>query len=604
MSLQRIPAIILCLVLLMLISTKVWAQRETARHSHRAMDDIEAAYQEGSISLDQKVLYKFYAGLKQEKLPSQFKIPGLEFIKCGTPANIDFLKYKNELSPSTVSEIENLNRQSATQAEELHLSPSGKFMFHYETTGTNAIPLEDANGNNVPDYVEWAAAAADSTWRHEVNNLGYTDPIESTPYNIYFQNFNFYGLTSPGNSTYPCESQDKTCIYLHNNYINFPPNTDPEGNEIGALKVTVAHELKHAIQYANSEWYTSVSGSPHNLDWSEMDATFMEEVVYDNVNDYYNYFRGSSSSNIFESTNHSIPVAYDGVSWFIYFDEQFGSGFWVNVWSRVRQRFEEQQQISSRNYLSMKEALVLTLEEDFGTSLPYVFSESHLWHFASGPNNSSPDYGFEEREEYPNPTVNQSYTGKDSSATAITLGGFNANYIVLNPGLEEEGFIRIEMARSNLDTGIGLIAYLKDGTTEQQIFTGGTALNLAFQTPWQWTDINRVGIVVTNGSENINDSYSIKITSDIPDEISLSQNYPNPFNPGTFIPFNLSEETRVQIKIYDITGRLVTTLLDEERPAGFYFDVRFNGSNLASGVYFYQLITDQKVLSKKMTLIK
>jgi hypothetical protein len=252
----------------------------------------------------------------------------------------------------------------------------------------------------------------------------------------------------------------------------------------------------------------------------------------------------------------------------------------------------------------MKEALVLTLEEDFGTSLPYVFSESHLWHFASGPNNSSPDYGFEEREEYPNPTVNQSYTGKDSSATAITLGGFNANYIVLNPGLEEEGFIRIEMARSNLDTGIGLIAYLKDGTTEQQIFTGGTALNLAFQTPWQWTDINRVGIVVTNGSENINDSYSIKITSDIPDEISLSQNYPNPFNPGTFIPFNLSEETRVQIKIYDITGRLVTTLLDEERPAGFYFDVRFNGSNLASGVYFYQLITDQKVLSKKMTLIK
>ncbi|NGP77637.1 T9SS type A sorting domain-containing protein [Balneolaceae bacterium YR4-1] len=580
MSLQRIPTIILCALLLILAATEVRAQQPVDSHSHRIMHDIDKAYRDGRINLDQKILYKFYAGLKKEKLPSEFTIGDQEYVKCGTPAQVDFIKHKNQLSESTVTEIETLTGTSVTQAQETYLSPSGMFLFHYETSGTDAVPLDDTSpANGIPDYVEQAGIAADSSWRHQIATLNYSDPIiPGDPYDIYFRNFGFYGQTAiSGNTTY---------IEVHNNFQNFPPNTDPEGNPIGALKVTIAHELKHAIQYVATEW----AGESDR--WVEMDATLMEEVVYDNVNDYYNYLNNSSS--IFENPQNSFyPGSYFHVSWALYFEEKYGPDFWPQVWDRLQQ---------NPTGTRFTEAIQSVLGSADIFQRDYI--ESHLWHLAAGQLNSVDNYGFEERTLYPNPTIKERFSGKDSTTTSVGLQKFAANYIELSPGQESEGFIRVELSRSNASTGLGLIAYLKDGSTEQQIMTGGGNQGIVQQTPWEWSSISRLGIVIGNGNENLGDSYRLKVTSDIPEAISLIQNYPNPFNPGTVIPFNLSTQSRVQLKVYDITGRLVSTLVDEERPAGFYRDVRFNGSNLASGVYFYQLVTDQKVLVKKMTLIK
>lgn len=94
-----------------------------------------------------------------------------------------------------------------------------------------------------------------------------------------------------------------------------------------------------------------------------------------------------------------------------------------------------------------------------------------------------------------------------------------------------------------------------------------------------------------------------EIEADIPDQIFLSNNYPNPFNPSTTIAFGLSEESDVILDVFDMLGRKVQTLIDRRIPAGTY-DVRFNASTLASGVYIYRLKTNNKVLSKKLTLIK
>jgi hypothetical protein len=84
---------------------------------------------------------------------------------------------------------------------------------------------------------------------------------------------------------------------------------------------------------------------------------------------------------------------------------------------------------------------------------------------------------------------------------------------------------------------------------------------------------------------------------------SLSQNYPNPFNPATTINYQLPERSQVTIKVFDILGREVATLVNEEKPAGKY-NVEFNASDLSSGVYFYQLKTNLFIQTKKMLLIK
>lgn len=94
-----------------------------------------------------------------------------------------------------------------------------------------------------------------------------------------------------------------------------------------------------------------------------------------------------------------------------------------------------------------------------------------------------------------------------------------------------------------------------------------------------------------------------EIEADIPEQIYLNNNYPNPFNPSTTIAFGLSEESDVILDIYDVLGRRVQTLIDQRMPAGTY-DVRFKAGTLASGVYIYRLKTDNKVYSKKLTLIK
>jgi exonuclease III len=90
-----------------------------------------------------------------------------------------------------------------------------------------------------------------------------------------------------------------------------------------------------------------------------------------------------------------------------------------------------------------------------------------------------------------------------------------------------------------------------------------------------------------------------------PSELSfnLFQNYPNPFNPGTIIRYQLAASSLVLLKVYDILGREVITLVNEEKPAGEY-KVEFNAKNLSSGVYIYRLSTQEYNASKKLTIIK
>jgi hypothetical protein len=84
---------------------------------------------------------------------------------------------------------------------------------------------------------------------------------------------------------------------------------------------------------------------------------------------------------------------------------------------------------------------------------------------------------------------------------------------------------------------------------------------------------------------------------------SLNQNYPNPFNPTTMIEFHLEENSHVFLQIYNIEGRLVSTLIDKKMTIGNH-RVEFNANNLANGIYIYQIKVGKFQDSKKMILLK
>jgi hypothetical protein len=110
-----------------------------------------------------------------------------------------------------------------------------------------------------------------------------------------------------------------------------------------------------------------------------------------------------------------------------------------------------------------------------------------------------------------------------------------------------------------------------------------------------WLDANMPGKVIQ--------STGVQGPVAVPKDFVLSQNYPNPFNPTTVINYQLPVTSRVVVKVYDMLGREVATLVNEVKSAGYY-SVDFNASALSSGIYFYRITAGAFTQSKQMMLIK
>jgi hypothetical protein len=114
--------------------------------------------------------------------------------------------------------------------------------------------------------------------------------------------------------------------------------------------------------------------------------------------------------------------------------------------------------------------------------------------------------------------------------------------------------------------------------------------------PSQWAGVWRrpLSEMITDVDEN---------NSHLPQDYNLSQNYPNPFNPSTKIKYSIPQLSQVQIKVFDLLGNEIETLINKEKPAGTY-EITWGAENLASGVYIYQLRAGDFVQTNKMLLLK
>lgn len=125
------------------------------------------------------------------------------------------------------------------------------------------------------------------------------------------------------------------------------------------------------------------------------------------------------------------------------------------------------------------------------------------------------------------------------------------------------------------------------------IINAGT--DIGFEYNGSAPDLGAIETNVTTGLENENGS--------VPEKMLLNQNYPNPFNPTTNIIYEVPNSGNVKITIYDSSGRNIETLLNETKNSGTY-QLQFDGSNLASGIYFYRLQVNGNSVIKKMILLK
>jgi hypothetical protein len=129
--------------------------------------------------------------------------------------------------------------------------------------------------------------------------------------------------------------------------------------------------------------------------------------------------------------------------------------------------------------------------------------------------------------------------------------------------------------------------------------TGTLYLNLqVLNTPFGRDPIDSLQVRFNNWLTSIKN-----ISSEIPDDYFLSQNYPNPFNPVTVIRYSLTTSGEISLRLYDVLGKEVVTLLNEKQNAGTY-EVSWEASNFPSGMYYYKIQTSEFSETKRMVLLK
>lgn len=549
-----------------------------AQQERISFSKIIAEYNDGIVSVDEAY----------NKMIIELEKPGI--IKCSTPVYMFAHKHQAVLTNSTAHLRNRLKNNSVSES---YTSPTGKFKLVYETTGSNAVPSGDENSNGIPDYVEWTAQAADSSYNYLVGTLGFSDPIPvGSVYEVFFEDLNgTYGVTY----TYNNPGGPGTKIVMENDFAGFPDNLDPDGSQRGAIRATMAHEFKHAIQYQQNGF------SGDSDAWAEMDATLVEEMVYDEVNDYYNYLGGSDD--VFGAPGLTvIPGSYEDVTWAIYFHEKFGSTFWPETWSRIENSILD---------LKFLDAVKQELE-DRSVDYTQTLQELYTWHFTSGSFKTT-NFGFKESGFYPTPTFQSSVTQiTDTYSNDISIARFAAHMTNVKPPSSQSGDVAVLMDTNSEDLSLSVIALFKDGSYSFE-FAKEESGKWVVNKGWKWADVLRLGVVVLNEKTNGSGTFKLRFSNNYPTSIPidetiptttiLAQNYPNPFNPSTTIPVSISEFQKVKVDVYDITGRLVQSVFNGNLNAGNY-ELPVNMEKFASGIYLYRLKTNDNVMIKRMTLVK
>lgn len=173
-------------------------------------------------------------------------------------------------------------------------------------------------------------------------------------------------------------------------------------------------------------------------------------------------------------------------------------------------------------------------------------------------------------------TVEQGVQLKWTTATELNNYGFDIERRNEISDWEKIGFVQ----------GIG-----NSSTTKEYSFTDKTGGQYFY----------RLKQIDLDGKFKYSDE--VEVSSGLPQEFLLSQNYPNPFNPTTTITYQIPAKSNVVLKVYDVLGSEVSTLVNREQAAGKY-DVKFNGSALSSGIYFYSIQAGDFFSVRKLMLVK
>ncbi len=494
--------------------------------------------------------------------------------KCGFREAMELQQYYHLLSPQWQKLAKPLLEMPKRQYQVT--SPSGHFILHYDLTGIHAVPSKDSLGNGIPDYIDSAAVILDHVWDVEINQLGFRPPPDSTgqpvqSYPVFFSSINYYGLTNFNMQEDIPELPGQNYVSYLELHRNFSGGSFAT-NGLEALKVTAAHEFHHAIQLGYQfrwKWDGPYLIYP-DLFFMEMSSTFMEDYVYDSINDYVQYvnkFLPVADAKPFNVTDNNTE--YANSLYLHMLTKVHGVNIFRQIWETIIR------------YPAL-DALDLVLRK-YDDSFSKSFNQYACWLYFSGHYADSLHY-FKDGHLFTDLEVSRDVTKLNED-----LGAYQMRHVRIL--IDVPGVYR---AKVHCPSKLGRMNHVINTQTLQN--------SVPFNREQYFTQSNRYPLIVvlTNG-------YDTPI-SDISYQVDLA---PAMVERNPVVVTQRASEVRfvnvplqAEIKIFNVLGQLVTTLHNGANDVVSWDYTNRQHHRLSSGAYFYLITAKQFKKAGRFILVR
>ena len=576
----------------------------------QAKTRIEAAYTAGELDLETALIYQVLSVRAPDQLPAIYRESG-GLAVCGTPHLVQAMSAAPNLSADFQARLGKLAQRRPDVQHDI-LSPSGHFRVHYDTEGRHAVALTDDDDNGIPDYIDLTMAVLDSVWVLEIEQLGYNPPPSDNglgggdEYDVYVVELgigrSYYGFTYPGTFGTTTYSH----LEIDNNFTDLGYK---QTRGLDALRVTIAHEFHHAIQFG---YYAKFDGSW----WQESTSTWMEEVAYPHIDDYLQYLTYflSEPQRALNSGPYGSLHTYGSAIFSLFLDQRYGRELNRLLW----------EELSRRKSVHLDHFDHVIRQEAEPGGLGIVMGEFAVWNYFT--NNRYHGEYYAEGNLYPTvPTRDIAVAAETVARDTSRVDATGSVYLRLTPQLRPGGVDLFFDA----DQGAWrrhLLLVGPDSVSVQLVSEPTVRIT-------SWDQFDEIVLVAT-AAERTGLAYQHFFTAqfdssltdpDRPADLAtnypnpfhpaaLAANYPNPFRPGqhahTRLAFALAVPSReTRLALFTTNGTLVWEQDLGPRRASANHAVLWDGRNLAgnfvsSGIYHLLLEADGTAAKRTIAVVR
>lgn len=515
---------------------------------------------------------------------------------------------------------------------------SENFIVHYALTGHHApyqVTIDNDPADGVPDYVNRVSEIFEHVWQVEIDSLGYTPPPSDQGnggddrYDIYLENlgFGYFGFTNPEETVQVYRAY--SFIELENDFQESPTYRN---HPVDAVKVTAAHEFFHAVQFGYDAYEFDYDDpdipTTYKPWWLEASSTWMEDVVYDDINDYRGYLHyfykymwmGMTTFSYGGDVRAFRP--YGCCVWPIFMTEKYNDiGIMREIW-------EDCGATRGYNTLTATDAAL----RERGSSLGEAFQEFSIWNFHTG-EFADPSRFYSEGDNFPEPETTlfiddlQSHSQITNPDTIKFPEQYATNYIVIEPSSQLDGGVQVEFdgqTFSGQNWRGALLGY--ENLASEWHDMGLEPISGDGADSWPgWNFYQSIVLIPTvTGLNSTPNRFSYNAIMSFDPGLTggdsllfyVSDPWPSPFLLSAAEPARIQyaldkryPQNNVVLSIYDVSGSLVRELKalytgPGKHTNGLEWDGKNeSGEKVASGVYIYLLSTGEKSDTGKIAVV-